>query len=68
MKDTEKKRWFEVCGQITKEEDHDKFQSLLAELNKLLDDEEMELRGGKPVNSEASQKTWLNSGPIRGHR
>ena len=45
MNDTGKNRWFQVCEQITREVDRDKFQSLLAELNKLLDQEEAERCG-----------------------
>jgi hypothetical protein len=46
MNDAGKARWFQVCEQITREVDHAKFESLLAELNKLLDEEEAE-RGDK---------------------
>ena len=45
MMDTGKDRWLQVCEQITTEVDRDKFQSLLSELNRLLDEEERERRG-----------------------
>jgi len=43
MEGAVKERWIELCEQITKEQDSQKFLVLVEELNRLLDEKEQRL-------------------------
>ena len=46
-----KEEWLLMCEQAALEQDSEKLVALITEINRMLDEKEQRLKGGKPANS-----------------
>ena len=46
-----KEEWLLMCEQAAIEQDSEKLMALITEINRMLDEKELRLKGGKPAKS-----------------